>query len=461
MIDLSSLRRPGLALLAGLGLLCQPLLAAEQPEDFTTRVELRVEGPGPWYRLEMPMALHFAARHADLRDLRVFNAEGEALAYALTRSSASERRARHEHPLRWFPLHGSTESAAGLPSVRIERSTTGTVVQVVPESPASAGEQLRGWLLDASGVQAPLEKLSLDWSGGGEGFQRFSIEASDDLQHWEVWGDGQVARLSFADQRIDQREVTLPGRPARYLRLLWQSPRQAPELTAVKVVSASRESLPASMAWSAPLEPVSNKDGQYLWDLPLGLPIERLRIAVERPGSLLPIQVEARRDGAPQWQPLASGLLYRLPQDGKEVAQEELDLPGWMAVKQLRLTVDQRAGGFGQQVPRLEVGMHATQVVFLARGNPPFTLALGNAEASRTELPLATLVPGFDASSLEKMGRAEAVAIPAQVGEHPAERQTAEQIVWKRVGLWAVLLLGVGLLGVMAFSLLRRPATRS
>ena len=52
-------------------------------------------------------------------------------------------------------------------------------------------------------------------------------------------------------------------------------------------------------------------------------------------------------------------------------------------------------------------------------------------------------------------------AVPAQAGEQPAQRQTAGQVVWKRVGLWAVLLLGVGLLGVMAFSLLRRPVTRS
>ncbi|WP_044873026.1 DUF3999 domain-containing protein [Pseudomonas sp. LFM046] len=460
MINLSSLRRPGLALLAGLGLLCQPLLAAE-PEDFSTRVELRLDGEGPWYRLELPMALHFAARHADLRDLRVFNADGEALAYSLTRSIDSERRARHEHVLRWFPLHGPADDAAGLPSVRVERSTTGTVVQVVPENPAASGEQLRGWLLDASAVKEPLEQLNLDWSAGSEGFQHFRIEASDDLQHWESWGDGQVARLSFADQRIDQREVTLPGRSARYLRLLWQSPRLAPQLTAVKVISASHENLPAAMAWSAPMEPVSAKDGQYSWELPLGLPIERLRIAVEQPGSLIPVQVEARRDGAPQWQPLASGLLYRLPQDGKEVAREELELPGWMAVKQVRLTADQRAGGFGQQVPRLEVGMHATQVVFLTRGKPPFTLALGNVESSREELPLATLVPGFDASRLEKMGRAEAVAMPPQTGAQPAERKTVEQIIWKRVGLWAVLVLGVGLLGAMAISLLRRPAARS
>lgn len=461
MIGLSCLRRPGLALLAALGAICPPLSAAEQAVDYDTRVELRLEGQGPWYRLELPMALHFAARHADLRDLRVFNAEGESLAYALTRSSASERRARHEHDVRWFPLRGPAQGAGDLPSVRVERSTTGTVVQVVPESPTAAGEQLRGWLLDTSGVQAPLEQLSLDWRAGSDGFQHFRIEASDDLQHWEPWGDGQVARLSFADQRIDQHEVSLPGRTARYLRLLWQSPQQAPELTAVKVVSASREGVPAAMAWSAPLEPVSAKDGQYQWELPLGLPIERLRIAIERSGSLIPLQVEARRDGAPQWQPLASGLLYRLPQEGKDVAREELQLPGWMAVKQLRVTVDQRAGGFGQQVPRLEVGMHATQVVFLARGNPPFTLALGNPEASRVELPLATLVPGFDGASLEKMGRAEVLSIPPQTGAHPVPEPTAGQIVWKRIGLWAVLLLGVGLLGVMAFSLLKRPAAPS
>ena len=50
--------------------------------------------------------------------------------------------------------------------------------------------------------------------------------------------------------------------------------------------------------------------------------------------------------------------------------------------------------------------MHATQVVFLSRGNPPFTLALGNLEARREELPLATSVPVFDSASLAKMGHA-------------------------------------------------------
>ncbi|MBT8765721.1 DUF3999 domain-containing protein [Metapseudomonas boanensis] len=460
MIGLSCLRN-ALALLAGLGMLGQSSLAADRLEDFASRVELKVAGEGPWYRLELPMALHFTAAHADLRDLRVFNAEGEALAYALTRSSAYERRSRQEHRLRAFPLRGLADDGMTVPSVRIERSTTGTLVQVVPDAAVPKGDLLRGWLLDTSGIQLPLEKLSLDWNGGAEGFQRFSIEASDDLQHWTSWGEGQVARLSYADERIDQQEVTLPGRPARYLRLLWVSPTQAPELSEVRVTSASREHLPAAMAWSAALEPLSAKDNEYLWELPLGLSIERLRIPIDRPGSLLPVRLQARRDGSPNWQPLASGLLYRLPEGGREVVRDELELPGWMPVKQLRLSVDPRAGGFGQQIPRLEVGMQATHVVFLARGTPPFILALGNPSAARVELPLATLVPGFEERRLATMARAELVGEPA-LGDHAVPGgEPAGGLVWKRIGLWAVLLLGVGLLAAMAYSLLRRPTSKA
>jgi hypothetical protein len=58
-----------------LGLLCSaPALAQEQPADYAVQLPLSLSGNGPWYRLDVPMALHFAARYGDLRDLRVFNA---------------------------------------------------------------------------------------------------------------------------------------------------------------------------------------------------------------------------------------------------------------------------------------------------------------------------------------------------------------------------------------------------
>ncbi|BBP85931.1 hypothetical protein PHLH8_55730 [Pseudomonas sp. Pc102] len=441
-----------------LGLLCvtQPAQAQDSLDDFAARVPLKVEGNGPWYRVDLPMSLHFVARHADLRDLRIFNAEGEPLAYALTRSESEVTRNEEDVALKWFPLRGPADAGQGAPRVRVQRSTTGTVVEVLPEDPAATGERLRGWLLDASAVKTPLEKLVIDWSEAGEGFQRFSIEASDDLQGWRSWGTGQIARLSFGDDHIYQREVVLPGQKARYLRLLWLD-REAPLLTEARVTGARQESRPAPLVWSEPLVASTTGKGEYAWDLPLPLPIERLKFSLDQANTLAPVQLQARRNDTAQWQGLTSGLLYRLPQDGSEAVQDQLVLSGWTPVQHLKMSVDPRAGGFGAKAPTLQVGMRALQVVFLARGTPPYTLAIGQPGAATAELPLTTLVPGYGPGSLEKMGRAQLDG-DLRLAEQKAVVVAAEKdsaLAWKRIGLWAVLLLGVGLLVLMALSLLK------
>ena len=441
-----------LALLA----LVAPLAAGQDSaSDYAVQVPLSLSGEGPWYRLELPMAVHLAARHADLRDLRVFNGAGEAQAYALSLGSARQSETQQDSAVKWFPLRGPLHAEQS-PSVRVQRSTSGTLVEVLADDGARADDEvLRGWLLDSSAIEAPLHKLILDWPAGHEGFQRFSIEASDDLQHWRAWGDGQIARLSFADERIDQREVRLPGQSARYLRLLWSSPRQAPQLLSARLLSASSARLAAPLSWSADLSPSSAKAGEYRWDLPLALPVQRLRVELAQANTLAPVSVTGRREGQVQWQPLARGLLYRLPQDGQEVLQDELELHG-APVQQLRVQVDERGGGLGSAVPSIRVGIRATQVVFLARGTPPYVLAVGNATGSAASLPLSTLIPGYDDQRLATLGVATAAQAPL------LEAAGAEQTPgwdWQRLGLWAVLLAGVGLLALMSWSLLRARPT--
>lgn len=445
--------------------ICGPLLAAlllapwavakEQAEDFATRVPLTLAGEGPWYRLELPLALHFAARHADLRDLRVFNAEGEALAYALTLGDTQSSEQRQQAAVKWFPLLGEV-AASGAPAIRVQRSTSGTLVEVAPEEAGSATQVRRGWLLDASAVDLPLHRLQLDWSSDSDGFQRFSIEASDDLQHWSAWGEGSIARLSFANERIDQREVELPGRKARYLRLLWQAPQQAPTLLAANLISIRNSEQAPPLVWSAPLAAQGDKPGEYSWTLPLSLPLQRVRFSLPQANTLAPVSLASRRDGKLEWQPLARGLLYRLPQDGREVRQDEIELYG-TPVQQLRLQVDQRGGGLGPDAPHLQVALRSTQVVFLARGSAPYRLAVGRPGAQSAALPLGTLIPGYEPARLASLGLATAPqSVPAAV--EAVAQQARSQADWKRMGLWAVLLAGVALLGGMAFSLLRKPA---
>ena len=428
--------------------------AQETPADFTTQVPLTVSGSGPWYRLELPLSVQLSARQADLSDVRVFNAAGEPQAYALSRQSAQRTESRTVADVKWFPLYAA-DTRESVPDVVMKSTAEGTLLEVRPSKPGK--QVLRGWVLDASAIKAPLQQLSLDWSREQDGFQRFSIEASDDLQHWQSWGDGQVARLSFADERVEQHDVSLPGQSARYLRLLWQG-QVAPTLTSAKLVSATSSSLPTPLVWSQPLSGTRLKAGEYSWQLPTGLAVERLRIELKQPNTLAPVTLAGRREAKQAWQPLSNGVLYRLTQNGQDVVQDELHLPG-VAVGELKLQVDERGGGLGVEAPALRFAVRTTQLVFLARGEPPFTLALGNGSVKAANLPLSTLIPDYSAERLKTLGQArvsgDAVVKSASVAA-PPEAGTD----WKKLGLWAVLLLGVAALGAMAYSLLRQPAAK-
>ncbi|VVP52198.1 DUF3999 domain-containing protein [Pseudomonas fluorescens] len=430
--------------------------AQEQPADFTTQVPLSVSGEGPWYRLDLSLNVQLNARQTDLSDVRVFNAAGQVQAYALARESAQPRENRTLTDVKWFPLYNSADSTEHAPSVRVQSSASGTLVEVPPSSQLEAGEEvLRGWLLDASGIKAPLQQLVLDWSSERDGFQRFTIEASDDLQHWQSWGDGQVARLTFADERVEQHEVALPGQSARYVRLLWRSPQSAPALTSAQLESARTRSLPLSLVWSQPLAGSSAKAGEYRWQLPMGLNVERVQVELSQPNTLAPVVLSGRRESSLPWQPLGSGLLYRLAQNGQDVVQNELQLSG-QTVQQLMLVVDERGGGLGAEAPTLKFAVRPTQLVFLARGPGPYTLALGNATVKAANLPLSTLIPDYSAQKLATLGKATVEGGVLTLTSTVTTTATAGTN-WKKFGLWTMLLLSVLFLAAMAFSLLRKP----
>ena len=435
--------------------------AQEKLADFSTQVPLSVSGEGPWYRLELPLSVQLNAQQTDLSDVRVFNAAGEPQAYAMARATAQSAQDRNVTEVKWFPLYNAADDTERAPSVRVQSSANGTLVEVQPSSQLEAGEEvLRGWLLDASAIKAPLQQLILDWTSERDGFQRFSIEASDDLQHWQSWGEGQVARLSFAEERVEQHEVGLPGQSARYLRLLWNAPQAAPTLTSAQLESASTRSLPLPLVWSQPLAGSSAKAGEYTWQLPMGVNVERVQVELNQPNSLAPVTLAGRRESSLPWQSLSSGLLYRLTQGGQDVVQDELQLSG-QTVQQLKLTVDERGGGLGAEAPSVKFAVRSTQVVFLARGAGPYTLALGNATVKAANLPLSTLIPDYSAAKFTTLGKAAIDGGAVVTQAPPAVAAATADTNWKKFGLWAVLLLSVLFLAVMAFSLLRKPPAKS
>ena len=334
-----------------------------------------------------------------------FDAEGEALPYALMAGSERQASTSHEAEVRLFPLRGTSAADATQPNLRVQRNTSGTIVEVLTENAGPVAETLRGWLIDASAVTFPgAPAAGLEQ----EGFQR-SVEASDDLEHWQAWGDGQIARLTFNGERIDQRGQ-LPGRQGS-LRLAGRA--TAADLHGARLQGSTRSTEPAPMIWSEPLAGRQAGDGEYRWQLPLALPLQRVRVSLEQAltHTIVPVELSGRdrtENASPRreaaWSSLARGVLYRLPIDGRNVQQNELELPGW-AVHELRLQVDQRGTGLGPEV-RPECRPAGQRTGVPGARQPAVPAGVRQARRAVGGAALGVLIPGYTESKRATLGSA-------------------------------------------------------
>lgn len=395
-----SFRTAGLLLLGAC--LSLPLSAKESAEGFSRQVALSLQGEGPWYRLSIPMSVQLSAAHADLRDLRVFDAEGEALPYTLVAGSERQASTPHEAEVRLFPLRGTSAADATQPNLRVQRNTSGTIVEVLPENAGPAAETLRGWLIDASAVTFPWSACG--WTGAA---RRRASSASP----WKPATTSSIGRpggrtdrpldLQRRTHRRQRGQASRPPGPLPASGLAGRGNRGRPPRRPPARQHAEHRAGADDLVRAAGRAP--GGDGEYRWQLPLALPLQRVRVSLEQAltHTIVPVELSGRdrtENASPRreaaWSSLARGVLYRLPIDGRNVQQNELELPGW-AVRELRLQVDQRGTGLGPEVPSLSVGLPASELVFLVRGSPPYRLAFGKPGAQSAALPLGVLIPGY------------------------------------------------------------------
>src|SRR5690606_22834472 len=186
-----------LALLAGAA-------SAAPADDYAVQwpLVLADEGAGA-HAFVLDDAVYRQAQSAALRDVDVLNAGGAPVPAQLMRTGDGGRAEAPRVPVRWFVLPRAADVQGGW-SMAVERGADGSVLRVqagLSGAPASDGPV--AWLVDASGVDAGIEALHLDWAAGEEGIDRaYRIEASDDLREWRpVQARAQLIDLSRDGER--------------------------------------------------------------------------------------------------------------------------------------------------------------------------------------------------------------------------------------------------------------------
>lgn len=431
------------------------------PDAFAHRAAIKVPDHGPFHQFALPLPLYLGLMRTDLGDLRVFNAHGEVVPHALIRFEASQAARLERIPSPVFPVN-SIEKSPGELTVEVRRNRDDTLVALRQSSSENTGALVHGAVIDVSRTPfRQIRSLHLLMAQAATPFHPFTLETSDDLQHWRLLrSDAQIVQLEHAGQRVDNNAVSWDGGADKYLRLLWANPAQAPAIMGAAVEASHTTHREAPTLWTGPVAPSVVAGSDYDFVLPGRIPLERLRIALPQPNSLAAVSIElpyeraSRRKRTDGWTNIASAVVYRLSSPKGEVRSPDIVL-NRAAEQRLRLSVDPRGGGLGAQPPGIELGFVPHMLVFLARGEGPFSLAWGSPKVPNAALAAGTLIPGYRAG--QAIRASTATLEMASLAPAAAARALPPKAAGLSKGvLWGILVFGVLVLGGMATMLVKQ-----
>lgn len=430
------------------------------------------------YHLSLPFAVYAGSKTPGLADLRVFNAAGETVPHVLVMPRRLSDMAQRTESISWFPLSDSRPESI-YDDVVIERKTDGSVISI-KAGQMKSGAPVEGLLLDLRAIDWPLASLKIE-TQGGQPMQHFSVHGSDDLKNWHlILDNGVLTRLAHNGQQLVQDEVKLPSVKSHYLKITWAKQEKVPEVMNIQGTFRQSQQGEMPFLWSEAIDPQPGKEGalNYAWQTPL--PVEQVDILLSEMNTLAEVKLVSLAPPSPtstekpqrlgletgkrllnpqearvmQPDTLARALIYRLTDNGKEARSTQIALSG-RAIEGFSLLTDNAATGLGKAPPAVRIGFVPKQLVFLARGEAPFTLAWGKTDAPASTLSLNVLAPQHNDPNTLPGGGASLEAIKSAIATLPLPKEAPPEKSDYRWLLWGVLVAGVLLLLGMAWKLMK------
>ena len=445
-----------------LALLASSVVAENQPvekNDYAYGVPVEISSEASIYRLSVPEVVYTHLIKADFSDLRVFNAAGEVVPHSLRRPVEAQADTGDPLAVPFFPYALIRPGEQGPARVQVTINDQGTVVSSSAGTEPDGEQQVSAYLIDVSTLEELPSRLAFSWESPADSFvAHVSIQGSDDLAHWRTLvAQASLVRLYFADRELGRREIELPHGMHRYkyLKLDWPAANKGARLTDVQAWF-SQKAEPIEPVWTALTgSVVEGEQDKFDYQVRGRLPVEWAEVALPEDNSLVDVRLYSREKETAPWRGCHSGSFYRLKVDGASLASEPAR---FSRVNDLlwRLEAVSDLSGLGAAVPVLRLGYTPHQLYFLARGEGPFVLAFGAQEAPGGQGQINALLAQIDEKKSDTfIGAATAGEMYILGGKEKLHAAPAP-VPWQQIILWSVLVIGVFVLGSMAWRLGRQ-----
>ena len=437
------------------------------PQDFAYGMKFETTGRVAAYRSALPADVYRGVVRPDLADMAVFNGRGEVVPHVLQLPRRHSALTRAPVALPVFPIHGNDSKA--MEAVRVTIETAGAKIHVdapaasaspgslgasgstvafgTTSGPGVPGRPIVSYVLDGRALETAIAGMVIGWPENAADFAgRLKVEGSDDLAYWQTLVEGApIANLSAGESRLVERRIETRLTRSRFWRLSWVGEQAPFEITSVTAEPADdwREIGRPSLVFEGVA--VAGKPGEFEFDIGSQLPVDRVNVELPEVNSVAEVELLARAGPKSAWLPVTRRGFYRLQSAIGDLVNGEVSIAPtsdryWLA------RVDLRGNGLGSGKPKLRIAWPPHEVVFLARGGGPYTLAFGSASTTASMGRIPALPTGA-AVLYAPLGKQETL------GGESRRTVTADTFPTKSTVLWAVLALGVALLAYMALHL--------
>ncbi len=432
--------------------------APETPQDYGWGRALSTTEDSPWYRVNLPAEVYQQSAWPDLRDVRVFNHQGERVPFSLEKQKAAPTQAKITE-LRIFPLSTSPVEPVNSDDAQGGRvwlrSPNGYEIKLEGERLEGVGKSYLLALPDNTAEAISVSQLQLGWDKPAVNWQgKASLYFSTDMREWGLLQkDAPLMDIASGSDRLALDKIstslTMSTDGPRYLLVVFDTPELPIALTQATVVENTSQDIAASINLPGWANRVSADEAQYQWSQPQSL--TALSVRLDQDG-VLPVELSWRATADGKWQPLTKEVLFHL----NDQVSDDIAIPGHL-VQGIRLTTVN--AHLPDALPQVSGLRESQSLIFNAQGNGPFILAWGNKAATPAALPLDGLIPAGlrqqhtpetlpDAVAHERVklgGESRLSAVS------PAERQSQ----WQTFLVWGVLVIGVLALVWMALRIWR------
>ena len=416
-------------------------------QDFAYAIPITTPGPASAYRIAIPLDVYRNVAHEDLRDVRVFNARGEAVPYEL-QDSPPKPVIRSQGPsLPVFPLRA--DARVKLDGLQISVLSHGTAVNVLTDPRSTEPPPITSYVVDARSLTLPLSALQLKWADGAPDFSGgLRVESSDDLAVWRlIKSESPVVNLRAGGAQLVQSRIEFPSTGAKFWRLAWVGKSAPFELISVTADIAVGPPQAERVSLTVLATSRDDKRREFSFDLGARLPVKQINVELPELNSVTKLQILSRARSGDSWRQVAEAEFFRVQSGAAERCNDPITIATdfdryWLA------RVTSPDGGIRDVAPKLQAAWNAQDLVFLARGSGPFVLAYGSGSALAASSVLAPFLKDVTVQQAE-------LGTPRSAGG-PARLQPAPRLVpWKMMTLWSTLGVGILLLGWMAYRLSR------